>query len=281
MKKLTVKDLINLKGKRKITMITAVDYFTAKAAEQAGIDMIMIAGTPIETNIKGNSCGNKATLEEVLFCLEGVRKGAPNTFLIGSIPYGYSFISDEETMKTVTALMKGGVDSIRLQIPEGGERKIKRIVEEGIPCSSHVGLAPWFASSTGGLRSVGKGTEEALKIYKNALKLQEAGVIWIEMECVPYKVAAEITKRLDVITIGIGCGDGCDGQVLHSEDILGVHDWHYPKHTKKYFDSYGGSVKAFKMFREEVSKGIFPRVENSFEIERNDFDEFTNLIDDI
>ena len=277
--KLTIKDIISMKNKRKLTLVGAIDFFTARALESAGIDIIGFGGTNIEMLIKGNKDGTRATLEEVLFCLDGVRKGAPNTFIMASIPYGYSFISHEDTLKTAVALMKAGADATKIQGSGIRIEKIKRITGEGIPCMGHLGLTPWFSTSMGGLKSVGKTSEIAINLFKDAFLIQQAGAFAIELECVPYKVAEEITKRLDIITIGIGSGVGCDGQNLHSEDILGIHDFYYPKHTKKYRYFYEESVKAFKEFATEVQAKIFPTPGNSFEIDDEEYNKFIKAID--
>ena len=279
MAKLTVKDILELKNKRKLTLVGAVDYFTAKALEFSGIDIIGFGGTNIEMLIKGNTTGIKATLEELLFCLEGVRNGAANTFIMASIPYGYSFINDDKTLKAAVSIMKKGADATKIQGSGIRIEKIKKITSEGIPCMGHIGLTPWYVSNIGGFKSIGKNANEAVKLYEDALLIQEAGAFAIELECIPYRVAAEITKRLDIITIGIGSGSECDGQNLHSEDILGEHDWHYPKHTKKYCNFYEESKKAFTDFKNDVQEDIFPKPDNSFEIKDEDFEIFIKAID--
>jgi len=279
MAKLTAKELQNLKGKRKITMSGALDYFTAKALEISGIDIIATGAPDVETIIKGYEDGNKGTLEEALLAIEGVRRGAPNTFLMVSPPYGSTFISDEETLRTVTALIKAGADATMIQGTGIRIDKIKRITQEGIPCAGHIGLTPWYVSSLGGFRSIGKKSEEAVGLYEDALKLQEAGALYIELECIPYRVAAEITKRIKIPTIGIGSGPFCDGQVQVSIDLLGMHDSHYPKHSRKYLNIFEDKINAFKRFKEEVDNNIFPQPENSFEIEEKEFESFLEKID--
>ena len=274
MSKLTVKEILNLKGKRKITATNAVDYFTAKAVEIAGIDIIAAGAGLVEYSIKGETLFRRDTLEESLLTLEGVRKGAPNTFLFTGLPYGYTFVSDEEMLRCATALMKGGADAVHISGSGFRIEKIKKITRELIPCAGHLGLIPPYATWIGGLRSVGKKADEAIQIYEDALKLQEAGAIWIELECVPHKVAAEITKRIEIPIIGIGSGPECDGQYLFDCDIRGTHDGHYAKHCKKYMNVYEDSIKVFKEFRNEVESKEFPTKANSFEIEEREFEVF-------
>ncbi|MCL6087652.1 MAG: 3-methyl-2-oxobutanoate hydroxymethyltransferase [Actinobacteria bacterium] len=277
----TSRDILNSKNIKKLTHVTSLDYFTARAAEEAGIDIIGLGGTAVEMFFKGKENGSASTMEELLFCLGAVRRGAPNTYIMASIPYGLSFISDEETLRNAVKLIKCGADATKIQ--GGGYKieKIKKITREGIPCSGHLGLTTMYASSLGGFKSVGKKANEAIKLYKDALKLQEAGVVWIELECVPYKVADEITKRLEIPTIGVGSGPGCNGQLLVIEDLLGMHDRYYPKHCKKYLDFYNDSVKAFKEFKKDVEEGIFPTPDNSFEIDSKEYEIFLEGIDKI
>lgn len=278
MKKLLVKDILELKGKRKITKVTALDYFTARAIELAEIDIIGLDGPPIEIFFKGMSNGERVTLEELTFCLNAVRRGAENTFIMAPIPYGYSFISNEETLRTAIKLIKAGADAVKIEGTKNKIGKIKKLIKEGISCVGHIGLTTEKAK-IGGFRSIGKKASEAIELFKDAMLLEETGVIWIEFECVPYKIAAEITKRLKIPTIGVGSGSGCDGQFLHSEDMLGMHDRYYPKHCKKYLNFYKDSIRVFKIFKEDVNKGIFPDKNNSFEIEDSEYDIFIEFLE--
>ncbi len=201
--------------------------------------------------------------------------------MIVSPPYGSSFISYEETLRTVTVLIKAGTNATMIQGTGIRIEKIKRITQEGIPCARHIRLTPWFVSTLGGFRSIGKKAEEAIKLYEDALKLQEAVVLYIEMECIPHKVASEITKRIEVPTIGIGSGPSCDGQVQVCIDLLGMHDSHYPKHSKKYLNIFEDKITAFKKFKQKVDNNIFPGKENSFEIDDKDFEIFMTKIDKV
>ena len=144
------------------------------------------------------------------------------------IPYGYSKISHQKTLETAVKLIKSGADAVKIESVGSNLEKIKKINEEGIPCVGTIGLNIEI-SMREGFRCIGKKADEAIKAYQNALSLQSFGVIWIELECMPYRVASEITKRLKVPTIGVGSGPYCDGQFLHSEDILGMHNRYYPK----------------------------------------------------
>jgi 3-methyl-2-oxobutanoate hydroxymethyltransferase len=279
-KKILVKEISKLKNKRKITRTTALDFFTAKAIEEAGIDIIGLDGPPMEIFFKGMPHGEQASLDEVILCLEAVRRGAPNTFIMVPVPYGYASINEEETSRTAVTLMKRGADAVKIEGTEIMVTKIKKLVMEGIPCVGHVGLNTQKAK-IGGFHSVGKSAAEAVEVYEDAVKLQETGVVWIELECVPYRVAEEITKRLEIPTIGVGSGPGCDGQFLHCEDMLGMHNGYYPRHCKKYSNFYEDSVKVLKTYKDEVEKEVFPEKRNSFEIDEKEFRKFINTLNDI
>jgi len=283
MGKLSQREILRLKGKRKLTMTTALNYFEAKIVEQAGIDEIGLGGAAVEMCFKGMPNGTKSNLEELLIFIKAVRRGAPNTFIMASIPYGYSFISDEETLRAAVAMVKAGADAVKIQ---GGSptkvSKIKKITSEGIPCQGHVGLETMYAETIGGFQCVGKKAEDAFKIYEGALRVQEAGAFQCDFEDIPYKVAAEISKRLDMLTVGAGSGPDCDIQILMYSDMLGMGypTGKYPKHTKQYLNIYDNSVEALKEWKREVEDGVYPNEkEHSFEIEDIEFEKFMNKID--
>jgi 3-methyl-2-oxobutanoate hydroxymethyltransferase len=174
-------------------------------------------------------------------------------------------------------LLENGADAVKLEGAGSKAERIRKMVGEGILCVGHIGLDTEKAK-TGGFRSVGKTAAEAYQVFEDALELQDCGVVWIELECVPFKVASEITKRIRVPTIGIGSGPDCDGQFLHCEDMLGMHNRYYPKHCKKYLTVYEESVRALKKFRDEVRAGQFPTDTNSFRIRDDEFEKFMNKI---
>lgn len=273
MSKLFPKDIKNLKGKRKITKVTGLNYFSAKAIEEADIDIIGLDGPPVEIYYKGTTDGLKTDLDELIFSLKAVRRGASSTFIMVPIPYGYTKISSKETIATAVRLIKAGADAVKIEGAGPNLKKIEKVIKQGIPCVGTIGLNIEI-STYEGFRCIGKKATEAIEAYKNALALQKLGVVWIEIECMPHEVAKEITRRLKVPTIGIGSGPGCDGQFMHSEDLLGLHNRYYPKHCNKYLDFYKDSVKALTSFKKEVSESLFPGKSNSFEIEESEFEKF-------
>ena len=156
--------------------------------------------------------------------------------------------------------------------------KFKALADQKIPCVGHVGLVPVHSTWFGGLRAVGKHCEEAIEVYKNTLAHQQAGVIAVEMECVPHKVAAEITKRVDILTFSMGSGAECDGQFLFSCDLLGTHDGHYPRHAIRYCNVFDDSVAALKKYKSDIITGNYPQRKHTIEISDEQYGKFLNQI---
>lgn len=283
MGKLSEREILGLKGKRKLTMTTALNYFEAKIVEEAGIDEIGLGGTAVEMNFKGMPNGTKSNLEELLIFITAVRRGAPDTFIMASIPYGYSFMSDDETLRTAVAMVKAGTDAVKIQ---GGSAvkaaKIRRITSEGIPCQGHVGLETMYAERIGGFQCVGKKAEDAVEIYEGALRVQDAGAFQCDFEDIPHRVAGEISKRLSMLTIGAGSGPDCDIQVVTYSDLLatGYPTGKYPKHAKQYLNIYDDSIDALKRWKKEVDAGVFPDPKkHSFTVDDDEFERFLEAID--
>ena len=257
---LTVYDLQNLKGKRQIIMISANDYWIARAAQAAGVDIVSTFGEDYEIMA--------AKVKEV-------RKVAPNVLIDVGLPAHMSMISDEEAIRGAVTAIRAGADIIYPGVPP---ERVAVLAKQGIPCHCHVGLVPFFSTWIGGLRAFGKNSKEALKVYKDALAYQEAGAVMIEMECVPDRVASEIAKRLEIPVLSIGSGSGCDGQILFSDDILGTHR-RIPRHAKKYRDFSGEAAEAFKEFKGEVESGAFPTRDNLIDIQDEEFQFFMKGLD--
>lgn len=171
------------------------------------------------------------------------------------VPISFGF-SSRETLATAVKLIKAGADAVKIEGAGPNLKKIEKVIGQGIPCVGTIGLNIEI-STYGGFRCIGKSSVEAVEAYKNALALQKLGVVWIEIECMPHRVAKEITGRLKVPTIGIGSGPECDGQFMHSEDLLGLHNRYYPKHCKKYLDFYRDSVKTLICFKKKYQRACF------------------------
>jgi len=264
MAKPTIKDLQNLKGKRKIVLTTAFDYYTARACELAGIDALVTWPQQNET------------MEELLMVLEQVRKGAPNTLIGAGIPRYEAFVSETDAVRCAWAAIKAGADMI---YSSGMSLDFfKALAKQRIPCVGHVGFIPAHATWFGGPRAVGKTSDEAWQVYEDSMVFQEAGAVAVEMECVPVKVAEEITRRLDILVFSMGSGPACDGQYLFSCDLLGLNDGRYPRHSKKYANFFDSSVEVFKKYKEEVLGGEYPAKEHQIGIKEDQFQTFVRSI---
>ncbi len=259
MRKLTVRDLLNAKGSRKLTLVTAHDYNTARAAEAAGID-ILVTWTRDDT------------LESLTSLVGEIRRAAPNTLIGAGLPHVLPRTSDAEAIRCALTTLSAGADLI---YSSGmALSRFRALAQERIPFVGHVGLLPVHSTWTGGMRAVGKSAEEALQVYRDTVAFQRAGAVAVEMECVPHRIATEISKRVNILIFSMGSGAGCDGQFLFSSDILGTHDGHYPRHARRYCDFYGRSVDAFRRFRDDVHSGCFPSKGEVINIDEQEYARF-------
>lgn len=214
--------------------------------------------------------------EELLMVLEQVRKGAPNTLIGTGIPRFQAYINETEAIKCSWAALKAGAEML---YSSGMSLDLFRTpAKQRIPCVGHVGFIPAHATWFSGPRAVGKTGEEARQVYEDTLSFQEAGAIAVEIECVPAKEAAEITKRMDTLVFSMGSVPECDGQYLFSYDLLGLNDGRYPRHSKKYANFLDDSVEVFKRYKEEVSSGVYPAKGHQIEIKDDEFSAFARSI---
>lgn len=267
-KRITVSDFMKFKqAGKKITMLTAYDYPTAKIIDQAGVDSILV-GDSLGMVVLGYEDTTRVTMEDMLHHIKAVARGTEKAMLIGDMPFLSYHTGKYESVRNAGRLLsEGGCKAVKL---EGGEEVIgdvRAIISAGIPVMGHLGYTPQSVNLFGGHKAQGKDIDTARKILRDALMLQEAGVFGVVLECVPYTLASIVSKRLDIPTIGIGSGAGCDGQVLVSSDMLGFFRDFSPKHVKKYADMGNTIEEAVKGYINEVTEGIFPTEKNSFIVE--------------
>lgn len=266
-KKITIIDLHNKKlDGKKITMLTAYDYPMARIIDDAGIEMILV-GDSLGMVVLGYDSTVPVTMDEMLHHSKAVRRGTRYAFLVGDMPFMSYQVSTEEAIRNAGRFMKeAGCDAVKL---EGGDEVLdvtKAIVDAGVPVLGHLGLTPQTISKLGGYRIQGKDAEAAKKIMDQALALEKAGCFGIVLECVPDEVAKMITGNLKIPTIGIGAGADCDGQVLVTNDMVGLFDRFVPKFVKQYVKLSVLISDGVKKYKEEVEKKIFPDKEHSFAI---------------
>lgn len=243
----------------KITWLTGYDYLTAKYEEKAGVDMILV-GDSLGNVILGYDTTYPVTMEDMLIHSKAVRRGAPNTFVIGDMPYMSYQTSDEEAVYNAGRFTKEALcDAIKL---EGGGaeicKRIRAIASVGILTFGHIGLTPQFAAQMGGYKAQGKSADAAKRLLDEALRIQDAGACAILVEGVPDVVGELITKKLSIPVLGIGAGSKTDGQLLIFADMVGYYDNFTPKFVKKYAEIGKELERAFKEYCEDVRSGQFP-----------------------
>jgi 3-methyl-2-oxobutanoate hydroxymethyltransferase len=261
-----------------ITMLTAYDYPTALAVDQAGIDTILV-GDSLGMVVLGYENTLPVTMEEMLHHSRAVARGAKAALLIGDMPFMSYQVSVEEAVRNAGRfLQNGGMDAVKL---EGGRERaeaIRAIVGAGIPVMGHIGLTPQSVHQLGGFRAQGKTALAAKKLLNDALTLEAAGCFSLVLESVPARLAELISKKLSIPTIGIGAGAGCDGQVLVTHDLLGLFDRFTPKFVKQYAKLNAEMKRAFTEYIDDVERKTFPAAEHTVEMADEEWAELVKSI---
>ncbi|HJW74210.1 MAG TPA: 3-methyl-2-oxobutanoate hydroxymethyltransferase [Thermoleophilia bacterium] len=257
--KKSVLDLRQMKQQgEKITWLTCYDYPTALFEEAAGVDMILV-GDSLGMCVYGYPGTVPVTMEQCIVHCEAVRRGAPNTFVMGDLPFMSYQVSDEEAVRNAGRFLKeAGADAIKL---EGGVRvlsRVKAILDAGIVVCGHIGLTPQSSGQLGGHKAQGRTLELAKLVVEDARALADAGVQLLLLEAVPPEVAGFIRAELPIPVLGIGAGADVDGQVLIVNDVLGTSPTFTPKFVKRYTDLAGASVGALREYVADVRAGRFP-----------------------
>ena len=254
-----------------ITMLTAYDYPTALAEDQAGVDCILV-GDSLGMVVLGYQNTLPVTMEDMLHHSRAVSRGAKYALLIGDMPFMSYQVSTEEAVRNAGRfLQEAGMDAVKL---EGGRERveaIRAIVSAGIPVMGHLGLTPQSVNQLGGFRPQGKTATAAKRLLEDAFLLEEAGCFSLVLESVPARLAELISKKLSIPTIGIGAGLGCDGQVLVTHDLLGLFERFTPKFVKKYADFHAEMQHAFTEYISDVKGRSFPTAEHSVEMDDNEW----------
>ncbi|GAB6112510.1 3-methyl-2-oxobutanoate hydroxymethyltransferase [Desulfomicrobium salsuginis] len=261
----TLNDFLRMKKDgEKIVMLTAYDYPSARLAEEAGVDVILV-GDSLGMVVLGYDSTVPVTMADMIHHTRAVRRGAGKTFVVTDMPFLSYQISPAQALENAGRLVQeGGCEAVKV---EGGEEiadQVRALTRAGIPVCAHVGLTPQSATALSGYKVQGRTAEAANKLLRDALALEEAGAFMIVLECIPVQVAQLVTGRLSIPTIGIGAGAACDGQVLVWHDTLGMFDRFTPKFVKK-FETLGVKAKdAVGAYAREVREGTFPGPEHTF-----------------
>jgi 3-methyl-2-oxobutanoate hydroxymethyltransferase len=248
-----------------IVMVTAYDYPSARAAEAAGVDLVLVGDSGAMT-VLGYDSTVPVELDELLVLAKATRRGLRTPFLVGDLPFGSYEISDEQAVATAMRFVKeAGCDAVKLE--GGGETSVARaraIVNAGIPVMGHVGLTPQTATALGGYRAQGKTGAAAARIAREALALQDAGCFAIVFEAIPSAVAEAVMPRMDVVVIGIGAGPSTDGQVLVFHDLLGIREGRGAKFVQRYADLQDAMNDGVAQYAADVRSGAYPGPEHGY-----------------
>ena len=278
-KKRTIQEIRDSKTSgEKMVYMSVPDYTSAKWAEMAGVD-VAVVGDSLAMIAHGHPNTIPATMDMMVMHAAAIRRGAPNTFTLACMPY-QSYNSVDRALTNATRFMQdGGTDAVK---PQGGKSQahiLKALVDAGIPTASHIGMTPHTVAVFGGFKVQGKTADTAMKILEDAFAIQDAGCFMLEFEAVPAKMAAVISRQLEIPTIGIGAGVGTDGQILLCHDLLGVFTDFKPKYTKHFSNLTEMAVKGISQYIAEVKAGTFPDDEHSYGVDEKEYEKFVAMVE--
>lgn len=266
--KLTIPELAEKKAAgERLVMVAVGEVLSAAWAERAGVDIVGI-GDSLGMTLYGHENTLSMTVDQMIEHAKAVRRGAPDTLSLVSMPYG-SYATRDTAVRNALRLMKeAGVDAVKMQ---GGREMfdtIKAVSDAGVPVMSHVGLCPHFVHRYGGFKMQGRTAEDALRIVDNARAIEEAGAIGLEIEAVPYEVGKAVDDAVCIFTFSIGAGSAGTCQLLNGYDLIGAFDSFKPKFAKRYGNISEVATKAFKAYAAEVRAGTFPDADHSYKMDR-------------
>src|SRR4051812_10712278 len=278
-KKRTLQEILDSKRSgEKMVYMSVPDYTAARWAEMAGVD-VAVVGDSLAMIAHGHTNTIPATMDMMVMHAQAIRRGAPNTFVLGCMPYQSYHTVDKALTNATRFMQDAACDAVK---PQGGKSQahiLKAMVDAGIPTASHIGMTPHTVAMFGGFKIQGKTADTAMKILEDALAIQDAGCFMLEFEAVPAKIARVISAQLEIPTIGIGAGAGTDGQILLSYDLLGVFTDFKPKFTKRYANLTEVAVAGLKAYAADVRKGTFPDDDHSYTVDDREYEKFLNLVE--
>lgn len=279
MPKNTVLSLLEMKERgEKISQLTCYDYTTARLVDAAGINTVLV-GDSLGMTMQGYDTTLPVTVEEMIIYGRSVVRGCRDAFVIMDMPFMSYQVSVEQAVATAGRLIKEtNANAVKLEGGAAVAPQIQAIVDSGIPVCAHIGMTPQSVNVFGGFKVQGKGEENARRVLEDAFAVQKAGAFMVVLECVPPKLAALITKKTDMITIGIGGGAGCDGQVLVYQDMLAMGGDFTPKFVKQFAQIGQAMTDAFRAYDAEVKAGTFPTEKHAF-VKSDCSDEFLGQLD--
>lgn len=269
---MTIQDILLLKNKRKLTMLTAYDFPIASLVDKSGIDMILV-GDSLANVVLGLDSTTKVGMNEMLHHAKAVTRAVSRALVIGDMPYDSYQVNPQESVKNAKRFIEEAkCGAVKLEWFERCLEVTVEIIKAGIPVMGHIGLTPQTADKLGGFKVQGKDAEAAKRLIAQAVALEKLGCFAIVLECVPDKIAGIITQKLKIPTIGIGAGLSCDGQVLVINDMLGLFERYTPKFVKKYINLSPLISQAIGQFKDEVIGEKFPAAEHTFSIKEEELE---------
>jgi 3-methyl-2-oxobutanoate hydroxymethyltransferase len=255
----------------KISLLTAYDFPIARSINEAGVDIILVSDA-VGTVGNGRPEAVSVSVDEMIYHTRAVRNGAGNSMVVTTLPFG-SYESSEQAVETAVRLMKeGGADAVHIEGTSAQKDHVKAVVAAGIPVLGHIGIIKQKIVRSGAFQIQGRTAESAQRIFEDVVAFANAGAFALILECIPARLGEIITQSLEIPTIGIGAGAGCDGQALVTQDMLGLYKELSPRFLKIYQDLTEIIVQALTQFRTEVEQGQFPGPEHSYEIEEKELD---------
>lgn len=278
-KKRTITEIRDSKRSgEKMVYMSVPDYTSAQWAETAGVD-VAVVGDSLAMIAHGHANTIPATMEMMIMHSMAVRRGAPNTFVLGCMPYQSYNTVDRALVNATRFMQEAGCDAVK---PQGGKSQgqiLKALVDAGIPTASHIGLTPHTVAMFGGFKIQGRTAAAAMTILEDALAIQDAGCFMLEFEAVPGKIARLISEQLEIPTIGIGAGVGTDGQILLCYDLLGVFTDFKPKFTKRFTNLTEVAVGGIRQYVKEVKEGTFPDDDHTYGVDEAEYEKFAGLVE--
>lgn len=262
----------------KMVYMSVPDYTSAKWAEMAGVD-VAVVGDSLAMIAHGHANTIPATMDMMVMHAQAIRRGAPDTFTLGCMPYQSYNIVDRALTNATRFMQDALTDAVK---PQGGKAQahiLKALVDAGIPTASHIGLTPHTIANFGGFKIQGKTADAAFRILEDALAIEDAGCFMLEFEAVPARIAKLISEQLTIPTIGIGAGVGTDGQILLCHDLLGVFTDFKPKFTKRYAKLTEVAVAGIREYVREVKEGAFPDDDHSYSVKDEEYEKFATMVE--
>ena len=278
MSRLNTLDIIAAKGERKLTMLTAYDYPTAKIVDESGMDMILV-GDSLAMVVLGHEDTLAVGMPEMIHHTKAVTRGAKRCIVVGDLPFMAYQVSVQQAVENAGRLIKeGGAQAVKLEGGAAVVPQVRAIAQAGIPVQGHLGLTPQSAGQLGGFKVQGKSAQAGKQLIEDAQALAEAGCFSLVLEAVPAPLAQRVTRAVSIPTIGIGAGAGCDGQVLVLHDLVGLFDRFLPKFVKRYAELSKEMSRAIAAFKQEVEAGSFPDAEHSFSMKQEELDALDQMM---